>query len=193
MTLEKRTELRPQQHVGIGTSQQAIDGFYGVGKVHIRSFHMVNGEKMYLEDIHKNNLIVQAGRAVLLDFLSGTYTKRLKYIRWGKGGALAYPVGDPLLPLSVSDTDVNVQNFLIDKLLGTPLRSSDTELVYTETLISDEVDDDVNEAAMMFEDSSTFNRSIFSRVTFPTVRLTADRGIGIELKWTFNFARSEQA
>lgn len=193
MEFKAENKLHTRQQVGVGTSFRHDDGFSGVGHVHIRSFRWVDGEKRYEEDIFKSNLIVQQGRATLLDYLSGVYTKRLKYIRWGKGGALPYPDGDPLAPLAVQDTDTNVSMFLIDKLLGSPTRPTSTQLVYTETLISDEIDDDVNEAAMMFEDTVTFNRTMFARVTFPTVRLTSDRGIGIELRWTFNFSRSEQS
>lgn len=192
MELKRENGLSASQSSSFSNMFQAKDAFHGMGYVHIKTFRMKDGAKEYVDDFGKNNLIVKKGRATLLDFLSGIYTKRLKYIRWGKGGALAYPDGDPLAPLAVSDNDENVQQFLLDKLLSNPTRLNETELVYTETIISDEVDDDVNEAAMMFEDSATFNRTIFARVTFPTIRLTSDRGIGIELKWTFNFSRSEQ-
>jgi hypothetical protein len=62
---------------------------------------------------------------------------------------------------------------------------------YTETLICDEVDSDVNEAAILFEEQPALTRTIFARITFPTVRLAIVQGTGIEVTWQFNFAKSD--
>lgn len=186
--------LRTVPKVKIGQRLNRMEGFSGEGWVEVKPFDLVNGQKMYrYDEFSDHNLIVSKGREGLIDLLIGVKPKTLKYIRWGKGGALAFPDGDPLAPLPVSDTDEDVTSFLLDKQLSVPTRPSPTQVVYSETLISDEVNSDVNEAAMMFEDNVTFVRTIFARITFPTLRLTNDRGTGIDLTWTFNFTRSTEA
>lgn len=168
------------------------DGFSGIGTVTIRPFKVLpNGNRFYLP-FTKNNLIVEAGRAALLDSLTGVKRRKLSYIRWGKGGALAYPDGDPLNPLPVEDKDTDVKAFLIDKPLSPFKRTSPTEVEYIETLICDEVDDDVSEAVMLLEDQESMERSIFARITFPTVRLTIEQGTGIEIRWVFSFTKAEE-
>lgn len=169
------------------------ESFQGIGSVTIRPFKMrEDGTKEYLPTFNKNNLIVQLGRASLVDLLIGAKKKKLAFIRWGKGGALSYPDGDPLNPLPVSDTDSDVASFLLDKPLSPYTRISPTEVQYLETVICDEIDSDVNEAAMFFEEEVSLARSIFARITFPTVRLTIDQGTGIEIKWIFNFTKAEE-
>lgn len=171
--------------------REFTDGFSGIGTVTIRPFTIgPDGSKEYYS-LTKNNLIVEAGRASLIDLIIGAKKKKLKYIRWGKGGALQFPAGDPLNPLVVNDKDTNVATFLLDKPLSPFTRISPTEVQYVETLICDEVDDDVNEAVMLFEEEGTLTRSIFARITFPTVRLTIAQGTGIEIKWVFNFSKAE--
>jgi hypothetical protein len=97
--------------------KEQLDGFSGIGTVTIRPFKIgENGVKHY-ESFTKNNLIVEAGRATLIDLLVGDKKKQLKYIRWGKGGALQFPDGDPLNPLVVDDSDEDVSTFLLDKPL----------------------------------------------------------------------------
>lgn len=173
--------------------QKRKDSFSGIGTVEIRPFKLVDGEKVYLYDrFQKNNLIVEEGRSTLMDLLVGFRKRKLSYIRWGKGGAPKFPVGDPLDPFDVEDVDTDVAEFLIDKPLNPYNRVSPTELEFVETLISDEINDDVNEAAMMFEDEETKDRTIFARITFPTVRLTIEKGTGIELQWVFNFNSTKE-
>lgn len=170
------------------------ESFSGIGMVEIRPFKIVDGEKVFEYDkFSKHNLIVKKGRATLMDLMIGVKRRKLTYIRWGKGGAPAYPEGDPLEPYDVEDEDEDVKNMLLDKPLNPFNRISETELEYVETLISDEVDDDVNEAAMMFEDEDTKERTIFARITFPTVRLTITKGTGIELQWVFNFNSTKES
>lgn len=168
------------------------ESFSGIGTVTVKPFKIgENGERHYFS-ITKNNLIVAAGRGSLIDLLIGAKQMKLAYIRWGSGGALAYPAGDPLNPLPVNDTDTDVASFLLDKPLSPYTRVSTTQVNYVETLICDEVDNDVNEAAMLFEDSTSLARSIFARITFPTVRLTIAQGTGIEITWAFNFSKADE-
>lgn len=168
------------------------DGFTGIGTVTIHPFKILSdGTKQYLP-FTKNNLIVEAGRASLIDLLTGARRKKLAYIRWGKGGALNFPEGDPLNPLAVDDKDTDIATFLLDKPLSPYNRTSPTEVEYVETLICDEVNDDVNEAVMLFEDETSQERTIFARITFPTVRLTLEQGTGIEIRWVFNFSKAEE-
>lgn len=165
----------------------------GIGTVEIRPFKLVDGKKKYEYDkFQKNNLIVSKGRETLMDLMLGLTRKKLTYIRWGKGGAPSFPNGDPLDPYEVQDTDTDVGIYLLDKKLNPFTRISETEVSYTETLICDEVNDDVNEAGMMFEDPDTMERSIFARITFPTARLTIEKGTGIELEWVFNFYSAKE-
>lgn len=163
------------------------DGFKAEGIVTIRPFIIgPNGTKHYTS-VTKNNLIVEAGRASLMDLLVGAKRKQLKFIRWGKGGALQFPNGDPLNPLVVDDKDTDVATFLLDKPLSPYVRNSPTEVEFVETLICDEVNDDVNEAVMLLEEEETLEKSIFARITFPTVKLTSVQGTGIEIRWVFRF------
>lgn len=169
------------------------ESFYATGTVFLRQFKMVDGEKVYLDEPpFRCNLIVKKGRETLIDLLIGATQKKLTYIRWGKGGAPAFPDGDPLEPYEVEDTDEDVRISLLDKKLNAARRISSTEIEYTETLICDEVNNDINEAAMMFEDPTSLERSIFARITFPTIRLTVEKGTGVELKWIFNFSKAEE-
>lgn len=169
------------------------ESFSGVGTVTLRTFKIGPDGKRYYEPFTKNNLIVQQGRAHLIDLLIGEGNKKkLTYIRWGNGGALAYPEGDPLNPLQVNDGDTDIGSFLLDKPLSPFQRVSPTEVQYVETLICDEVNNDVNEAAMLFEDDVTKARSLFARITFPTVRLQIQYGTGIEIRWVFNFSKAEE-
>lgn len=169
------------------------DSFSGIGTVEIRPFRLVDGVKVFDYDaFQKNNLIVMQGRSTLMDLLVGLRNRKLAYIRWGKGGAPSFPDGDPLEPYDVEDSDEDVGEFLLDKQLSPYNRISPTELEYVETLISDEIDDDVNEAAMLFEDQDTLDRTIFARITFPTVRLKIEKGTGVELQWVFNFNSTKE-
>lgn len=168
------------------------DGFKSIGVVEIRPFKIIDGLKVYDNDVVRRNLIVQKGRETLMDLMLGLTKKQLKYIRWGKGGAPSFPVGDPLEPFEVEDSDTDVKDFLLDKELNAFNRVGPTEVTFTETLICDEVDSDVNEAAMMFEDPDTKERSIFARITFPTARLTIEKGTGVELAWTFHFYSAKE-
>lgn len=168
------------------------DSFSGIGTVTIRPFKILpGGKKLYLP-VTRHNLIVEAGRSSLIDLMIGARRKKLTYIRWGKGGALRFPEGDPLNPLIVDDKDTDVKTFLLDKPLSPYNRTSPTDVEYIETLICDEVNDDVNEAAMLFEDADSQERSIFARITFPTVRLTIEQGTGIEIRWVFSFTKAEE-
>jgi hypothetical protein len=185
--------LSPRRRVSMGSNLRRNDGFSGIGHVEVEPFDLIDGEKVYLTDLFsKYNLIVAKGREGLIDLLIGINPKHLKYIRWGKGGAPVFPSGDPLVPFPVDDTDLSVSSFLLDKLLSAPTRISPTQVSYSETLISDEVDSDVNEAAMMFEDQTSSDRIIFAKITFPTIRLKIDHGNGIDLRWVFNFSRAEE-
>lgn len=168
------------------------DSFSGIGTVTVRPFKIGKDGKREYFAVTKHNLIVQAGRGSLIDLITGTKQLTLKYIRYGKGGALAYPAGDPLNPLPVNDTDTDCATPLMDKPLSPFTRVSATQVDYVETLICDEVDSDVNEAAMLFENAVDLSRSIFARITFPTVRLTIAQGTGIELKWSFNFSKADE-
>ena len=169
------------------------DGFSGIGTVTIRPFKIGEDGVKHYDPFTKHNLIVEAGRATLIDLLIGAKKKKLKFIRWGKGGALKFPDGDPLNPLIVDDLDTDVATFLLDKPLGAYTRVAPTEVEYVETLICDEINDDVNEAAMLFEEEVTLARSIFARITFPTVRLTIEQGTGIEIRWVFSFTKAEES
>jgi hypothetical protein len=172
--------------------REQVDSFSGEGIVTIRPFKIgPDGSKIY-SSVTKHNMIVELGRSSLIDLMIGEEKKKLTYIRWGKGGALQFPDGDPLNPLMVDDKDTDVATFLLDKPLNPYNRISPTEVEYVETLICDEVDDDVNEAAMLFEVEGSLERTIFSRITFPTVRLTIDQGTGIEIRWVFNFSKAEE-
>lgn len=163
------------------------DSFSGVGEVLVRPFTLgPDGERAYEESL-RYNLIVRQGRSTLIDLLTGGSRKRLKFIRWGSGGAPVFPDGDPLEPFDVNDTDTDVAAPVLDKLLNTPQRVGPTEVRYSETVISDEVDADISEAALLFEDPVDFSKSIFSRITFPTNRLRAEQGTGIEIVWTIRF------
>lgn len=168
------------------------DGFSGIGTVTIRPFKILPGGKRHYLPFTKNNLIVEMGRATLIDLMVGAARRKLSYIRWGNGGALQFPDGDPLNPLPVEDKDTDVKSFLLDKPLSPYTRVSPTIVEYTETLICDEVDNDVNEAVMLFEDQDSQERTIFARITFPTVRLTIEQGTGIEIRWQFNFSKAEE-
>jgi len=171
---------------------KGAESFSGIGTVTIKPFKVdEDGNKEYIS-VTKHNLIVKDGRGSLIDLLIGAKKKHLKYIRWGKGGALQFPDGDPLVPLEVKDEDVDVASPLIDKPLSAYNRLSRTEVEYTEVLICDEVDSDVNEAAMLFEEEVTQARSIFARITFPTVRLKIQYGTGIEIRWVFSFTKAEE-
>lgn len=164
------------------------ESFYGIGTVEVRPFRLVAGEKVFITDkTTKHNLIVLKGRETLIDLLVGFRRRKLQFIRFGKGGAPVFPDGDPLEPFEVADADTDVAEFLIEKPLSPYRRLSATEVEYVETLISDEVNSDVNEAAMFFTDLDTQEKSIFARITFPTVRLTIEKGTGIEVSWVFNF------
>ena len=168
---------------------QENNDFVRIGEVTLKTFRMVNGEKVYFDYFKKNNLIVEAGRAVLMDLMLGLTRKKLTFIDWGKGGAEFYPKGDPLQEIKPDDADTALYDFVLRKELNAFNRLSPTSVSYTETLISDEVDSDINEAAMIFEDPQTKEQSIFARITFPTVRLLIDKGMGIELTWVFNFKK----
>lgn len=193
MSLEYKDSINNMGGHSVSPKMQCKESFSGSGSVYVREFKMVDGEKVYTNDPpFKANLIVQLGRASLIDLLIGAKRQKLSFIRWGKGGAPAFPDGDPLLPYEVQDTDDNVRIMLLDKQLNTPQRLSPTQIEYEEVLISDEVNDDVNEAAMMFENLDTLARTIFARITFPTIRLTVEKGSGIELRWIFNFDKSEE-
>lgn len=165
------------------------DDFVRVGEVTIRKFKMIDGKKVYFPYFEKNNLIVEVGRAVLMDLMLGLTRKRLKFIDWGKGGAKMFPEGDPLEEIPPEDKDENIYDYVIRKELNDYNRLSPTSVEFTETLISDEVDSDINEAAMIFEDPQTRETSMFARITFPTLRLFIDKGFGIELQWVFNFKK----
>lgn len=169
------------------------ESFTGIGEVTIKKFKLVDGVKVYEDDELRYNLIVKDGRKTLIDLLLGLTNKRLKYVRWGSGGAPRYPDGDPLNNYDVSDNDLDVATALIEKPLNAPTRVAPTEVLFTETIISDEVDSDVNEAALMFEELNTANKSIFARITFPTIRLTAEQGTGIELRWAIRFNKVEES
>ena len=163
------------------------DSFSGIGEVLVRPFSVnPDGSRTYEEDL-RYNLIVREGRKTLIDLLIGSTRKKLKFIRWGSGGAPRFPDGDPLNPYTVVDTDMDVSTQVVDKLLNTPVRVGPTEIRFTETVISDEVDSDINEAALLFENPDNLTKSIFSRITFPTNRLKADQGTGIEIVWTIRF------
>ena len=106
------------------------ESFSGIGTVTIRPFKILeNGRREYLP-VTKHNLIVEAGRASLIDLMVGARRKKLSFIRWGKGGALSFPEGDPLNPLPVEDKDTDVKSFLLDKPLSPYTRTSPTELEY---------------------------------------------------------------
>jgi hypothetical protein len=168
------------------------ESFSAVGTVTIQPFKIGENGKKYYIPFQKHNLIVEAGRSALIDMLIGERVRELGYIRWGKGGALAFPDGDPLNPLPVDDKSTDVNSFLLDKPLGPFNRVSPTQVEYVETLICDEVDSDVNEAAMLLVDPATQDRSIWAKITFPTVRLTIEQGTGIEIRWVFDFSRAEE-
>ncbi|MGG4438304.1 hypothetical protein AAXE64_27515 [Priestia megaterium] len=173
-------------------TQEFNDGFSGIGTVTVRPFKIgENGEREYIS-FTKNNLIVEDGRGSLIDLLIGAKKKKLKFIRWGKGGAKSFPDGDPLNPLTVNDKDMDIAVKLLDKPLNAYKRLSRTEVEYVETLICDEVNDDVNEAVMLFEEEGTLNRTIFARITFPTVRLKIEQGTGIEIRWVFSFTKAAE-
>jgi hypothetical protein len=193
MELKQRDALSHNGGHAVMPSMGRRESFSGSGTVFIRQFKMVDGEKVYLDEPpFRKNLIVEKGRSSLIDLLVGAEQKKLSFIRWGKGGAPSFPQGDPLEPFAVDDADTDVATPLIDKPLSAYLRNSPTELEYIETLICDEVNNDVNEAAMLFENTFSGERSIFARITFPTIRLTVEKGTGIELRWIFNFSKSEE-
>lgn len=181
-----------REHVGaepvevVLSTKEHRESFSGIGTVTVTPFRIVDGERID-EPFTKHNLIVREGRKTLIDLLLGATRKKLKFIRWGKGGAAAFPDGDPLLPFDVEDTDLDAKTAVLDKQLNTPARVTQTEICFTETIISDQVDSDINEAALLFEDPDTLGKSIFARVTFPTNRLKSDQGTGIEIKWSIRF------
>jgi hypothetical protein len=173
--------------------QEQFDGFVGTGTVTILPFKVGEAGVRHYESFTKKNLIVETGRATLIDLLIGAKKKQLKYIRWGKGGALQFPDGDPLNPLVVDDLDTDVATFILDKPLSPYNRVAPTQVEFVETLICDEVNSDINEAVMLFEEEVTLSRSIFARITFPTVRLTVEQGTGIEIRWVFSFSKAEES
>lgn len=187
MEFEQREVLGAEPVEAILSSMHREESFSGIGTVTVTSFTIgPDGNRIYGE-CTKHNLIVREGRKTLIDLLIGSTRKKLKFIRWGKGGAAAFPNGDPLLPFDVDDTDLDVGTTVLDKQLNPPERVTQTEIRYTETLISDQVDSDINEAALLFENPDTLAKSIFARVTFPTNRLKVDQGTGIEIKWSIRF------
>lgn len=188
MRHDSEESMRTDGHDGAVLSARTTkESFSGIGEVLVRPFTLgPDGERVYEESL-RYNLIVRQGRATLIDLLTGATKKRLKFIRWGSGGAPMFPDGDPLEPFEVSDTDLDVTTPVLDKLLNTPERVGPTEIRYSETVISDEADADISEAALLFEDPDNFTKSIFSRITFPTNRLRADQGTGIEIVWTIRF------
>lgn len=163
------------------------ESFEGIGTVTIRPFQIGEDGTRHYDESVRHNLIVREGRKTLVDLLIGATGKRLKFIRWGSGGAPSFPDGDPLEPYDVEDGDLDVSTIVVDKLLNTAQRVSPTEIRFTETIISDEVDSDINEAALLFEDPANLAKSIFARITFPTNRLTSDQGTGIEIIWSIRF------
>lgn len=163
------------------------DGMDAVGEVTLRTFKMVNGEKVYINPFEKNNLIVEVGRGVVVDLLLGLTNKKLTFIEWGRGGAPSYPEGDPLNEYNVKDTDTKLSEVLIRKKLHDHTRLSTTKVQFNETILSDEVDSPVNEAALILYDEKTAEETMFARITFPTVSLLEAHGFGIDLKWTINF------
>ena len=183
--IESNVTPRPDEHVVAKKDHR--ESFEGIGTVTIRPFTVdASGGRIYTESV-RHNLIVREGRKTLVDLLIGATSKRLKFIRWGSGGAAKFPDGDPLDPFDVADGDLDVSTAVLDKLLNTPQRVSPTEIRFTETIISDEVDSDINEAALLFEDPLNQAKSIFARITFPTNRLTSDQGTGIEIIWSIRF------
>lgn len=183
--IELTMNATPDEHVV--SKKNHRESFEGIGTVTIRPFTIgADGERVFSETT-RHNLIVREGRKTLVDLLIGATDKKLKFIRWGSGGAPSFPDGDPLEPYDVVDGDLDVTTMVVDKLLNTPQRVSPTEIRYTETIISDEVDSDINEAALLFEDPLNLAKSIFARITFPTNRLTSDQGTGIEVIWSIRF------
>lgn len=183
--IELTMSATPDEHVVAKKNHR--ESFEGIGTVTIRPFTIdEDGKRVFTESV-RHNLIVREGRKTLVDLLIGATAKKLKFIRWGSGGAASFPDGDPLEPYEVIDGDLDVTTMVVDKLLNTPQRVSPTEIRYTETIISDEVDSDINEAALLFEDPLNLAKSIFARITFPTNRLTSDQGTGIEVIWSIRF------
>lgn len=170
----------------VSVKKKRKESFEGIGTVTIRSFKTVAGERVFTS-ITRHNLIVREGRKTLIDLLIGATNKKLKFIRWGSGGAPRFPDGDPLVPYDVQEGDLDVQDFIVDKLLNPPVRVSPTEIKFSETIISDEVDSRINEAALLFEDPMNQNKSIFARITFPTNELSAEQGTGLALDWSIRF------
>lgn len=169
------------------------ESFSGIGTVKIFEYTDTESGRVYGRNLlDDHNLIVEKGRGHMIDLLTLKRQLKLKYIRWGKGGAPAYPNGDPLNPYEVEDSDTNVTTSLLDKEIEEFNRLSTTELECVATVISDEIDDDVNEAVLLFEDQDTSEREIFARITFPTIRLRAEKGSGIEVRWIIDFNKSEE-
>lgn len=166
------------------------DGFDAVGEVEIRKFKFdEEGNKIFVEPYEKNNLIVEIGRSVVVDLILGESRKKLEFIEWGSGGAPTFPEGDPLIEHEVNDKDVSLGHAVIKKKLNPHIRMNSTKFQYIETLISDEVDSNINEAALIFRDVETGEQTMFARITFPTISLLADKGFGVELTWTINFRK----
>lgn len=186
MRHEQRESMGAEPVEAILSSSTHRESFKGIGTVTVTPFRIIDGQRID-EPFTKHNLIVREGRRTLIDLLIGATRKKLKFIRWGRGGAAAFPDGDPLLPFDVADTDLDVMTAVIDKQLNAPARVTPTEICFTETIISDQVDSDINEAALLFEDPDTLGKSIFARITFPTNRLKSDQGTGIEIKWSIRF------
>lgn len=167
-----------------------LENFDAVGEVELQTFRFDdNGEKVYFDYFEKNNLVVKIGRAAVVDLILGESRKKLTFIAWGRGGAPEYPQGNPLDEFDVEDKDEALAEEVIKKLLNPHERLEPTRFRFTETLISDEVDSNINEAALVFRDVESGEESMFARITFPTIALLADKGFGIELAWTVNFRK----
>ena len=160
------------------------------GAVKLSFFRYDNeGNKEYFDYYDKDNLIVEVGRSVVVDLIVGESNKQLTYIEWGRGGAPKYPDGDPLIEYDVKDTDIELGDSVLKKALNPHERVSPTSIRYVETLISDEVNSNINEAALIFRDRVTGEETLFAKITFPTVSLLVDKGFGVELSWTINFRK----
>lgn len=159
----------------------SLDSFNARGTVEI-IIRDIEGN--IVSDGGKHNLIVKMGRSELIKKIAGTSTiGAVTKCGVGNGGT-AIPT--PAVPIAPIDGDTALYNTILVKNLGTAtvdLTQSSPQVTFTTLFNYAEVNNNVNECALIFSDGTT----LFARYTFPTVAITAVSGFSMEIDWTIQF------